>query len=184
MGMKSIKVGVVSILEKDAYKETKRMWRFFDREYDSKAVQNFPHPHLSFQGGICEDIKMVDANLKKLSVQIRPFLIKIEGINTFKNPDRVIFWEVVQTKTLSGIHKKIDALLRKYCSQTFELYSPQNWHPHVTLAHGDLTPNNFQKAKKDLENYHPRYKLKVHNICLAKWYGKDKIRIYKKYALE
>lgn len=182
--MRSIKVGVVSILEGDVYKETKRMWRFFDREYNSKAIQNFAHPHLSFQGGICEDIKMIDANLKKLSAQIKPFLIRIEGINSFKEPDRAIFIKVVRTKTLQRVHEKIDALLRKYCSQTFKLYSPQNWHPHVTLACEDLTQRNFQKAKKDLENYHPRYKLKVHNICLVKWYDKDKIRIYKKYVLK
>ncbi len=182
--MRSIKVGVVSVLEGETYKETKRRWRFFEREYNSRAIQNFAHPHLSFQGGLGEDIKMIDVDLKKLSYQIKPFLIRIEGINTFKEPDRAIFLEVVRTKILQRIHKKIDALLGKYCSRTFKLYSPQNWHPHVTLAHGDLTPNNFQKAKKDLENYHPRYKLKVHNICLVKWYDKDKIRIYKKYVLQ
>jgi 2'-5' RNA ligase len=183
--MKSIKVGVVSILEGKPYKETKRMWWYFDREYNSRAIQNFPHPHLSFQGGICDNINVLDANLKKLSAQIKPFIIRTEGIDTFKEPDRAIFLEVVPTKTLQRIHKKVDVLLRKYCSQTFKLYSPQNWHPHVTLAHGDLTQNKFQKAKKDLENYHPGYKLKVHNICLVRWYDKDKkIRIYKKYVLE
>lgn len=182
--MRSTKVGVVSILEGDVYNQAKRMWRFFEREYDSRAIQNFAHPHLSFQGGLCEDIKVIDADLRKLSARTKPFLIRIEGINTFKEPDRAIFLEVIQTKTLQGIHKKIDALLRKYCSPTFELYSPQNWHPHVTLAHGDLTLNNFQKAKKDLQNYHPRYKLKLHNICLVRWYDKDKIRIYKKFVLK
>ncbi|MCK4384962.1 MAG: 2'-5' RNA ligase family protein [candidate division Zixibacteria bacterium] len=181
--MRSLKVGVVSILEGDIYKEAKRLWRLFEKEYNSRAIQNFAHPHLSFQGGICEDIKIIDANLKKLSFQIKPFLIKIEGINVFEEPDRVIFMEVVRTKILQGIHKRIDSLLRKYCSQTFELFSPQNWYPHVTLACEDLTQNNFQKAKKDLENYHPRYKLKMSNICLVEWYDKDKIRIYKKYVL-
>jgi len=181
--MKSIKVGVVSVLAGEPYKETKKMWQLFEREYNTKAIQNFPHPHLSFQGGICEDIKIIVTNLKKLSLQIRPFLIRIEGIDTFKEPDPAIFLEVVRTKTLQRIHKKIDALLGKYRSGIFKLYSPQNWHPHVTLACKDLTPNNFQKAKKDLENYHPRYKLRVHNICLVRWYGEDKIRIYKDYVL-
>jgi 2'-5' RNA ligase len=182
--MKSIKVGVVSILEGVPYKETKRMWRFFEREYNSKGIQNFAHPHLSFQGGICEDIKVIDASLKKLSAQIKPFLIRVERVSTFKEPDRAIFLEVVQTRALQRVHKKIDALLQKYCSQTFKLFSPQNWHPHVTLACEDLTQSNFQRAKKDLENYHPRYKLKVHNVCLVKWYHKDKIRICRKYVLE
>lgn len=159
------------------------MWQFFEREYDSRAIQNFAHPHLSFQGGICEDIKMIDASLRKLSTKIKPFIIRIEGINTFKEPDRAIFLEVIPTKTLQRIHKNIHALLQKYCSKTFDLYSPQNWHPHVTLACEDLTSNNFKKAKKDLENYHPEYKLKVHNLCLVRWYDKDKIRVHKKYVL-
>ena len=182
--MKPIKIGVVSILEGDAYKETKRMWWLFEKKYNSWAIQNFPHPHLSFQGGICEDIKEIDADLKKLSLRMKPFLIRTEGINTFKKPERVIFWEVVKTKTLQRVHHKIDAFFRKYCSQTFELYSPQNWHPHVTLAHGDLSQGNFQKAKKDLENYHPKYKLKAHNICLVNWSDENKIKIYNKYVLK
>lgn len=161
------------------------MWRFFEKEYNSRAIQNFPHPHLSFQGGICQDIKVIDANLKKLSLRIKPFLIRTEGINTFKKPERVIFLEIIPTKILQRIHKKIDALFQKHCFQTFQLYSPQDLHPHITLAQGDLTPTNFQKAKKDLKNNHPQYKLKVHNICLVKWYDKDKrIRIYKKYVLK
>jgi 2'-5' RNA ligase len=183
--MKPAKVGVVSVPEGDAYKDTKRIWRLFEREYDSRAIQKFAHPHLSFQGGICEDIKIIDAGLKQLSDKIKPFLIRIDGINTFQEPDRAIFMEVVKTRTLQRIHQSIDALLLKHCLKTFGLYSPQNcWHPHVTFAHGDLTGSNLQKAKKDLENYHPRYKLKLHNICLVKWYHKDRIRIYKKYLLK
>lgn len=182
--MKPTKVGVVSVLEGDAYKDTKRTWRLFEKEYNCKAIQNFAHPHLSFQAGICEDIKIIDASLKKLSAKIKPFFVWIEGINTFEEPDRAIFMEVVKTRTLQRIHQSLDALLRKYCSQTFELYSPQSWHPHVTLACEDLSPSSFHKAKKDLENYRPRYKLKLHNICLVKWYGKDRIRIYRRYVLE
>ncbi len=182
--MKSTKVGVVSLLEGEACREAKRMWGLFEREYDSSAIQNFAHPHLSFQGGTCEDIGVIDAGLEYLSAHIKPFPVWIEGINTFQEPDRAIFMEVVKTKTLQRIHQRIDAWLRTCCSQVFELYSPRNWHPHVTLAHGDLTRRNLQKAKKDLENYHPRYKLKVHNTCLVKWYHKDRIRIYKKYVLE
>ena len=183
--MRSVKVGAVSILEGDAYKEVKRMWRFFEKEFNSRAIQNFPHPHLSFQGGICEDIKVIDADLEKLSARIKPFFIIVEGINTFEKPERAIFWEVIKTKPLQRVNQKIDASLQKYCSQTFQLYSPQHWHPHITLAQRDLTPTNFQKAQKDLRNYHPQYKLKVHNICLVRWYDNDKkIRIYKKYVLE
>jgi 2'-5' RNA ligase len=155
----------------------------FSREITTPGQFKISRPHLSFQGGICQDIRIIDASLKQLSAKIRPFLVWIEGLNTFQEPDRVIFMEVVRTRTLQRIHQSIDALLRKHCSQTFELCSPQSWHPHVTLACEDLSPSSFRKAKKDLENYRPRYKLKLHNICLVKWYQKDRIRIYKKYLL-
>ncbi len=160
------------------------MWRIFEREYGSSAIQRFPHPHLSFQGGICQDVSVIDSGLKRLCGHIKPFLVTVQGTNTFSKPDRAFFMEVLRTKNLQNIHKRIDALLRKYCSQTFELYSPESWYPHVTLADEDLAQNSLQKAKKDLENYDPRYKLKVRNICLVKWHGKDKIRIHKKYVLE
>lgn len=184
MGMRAIKLGVVSILEGEAYEETKKMWRLFERKYNSRAIQNFPQPHLSFQGGLSEDLKTIDSKLKILSSEISSFPITIGGINTFEKPERVIFLSVAKTKELQKIHKKIDNLLQKYCSQTFRFYTPQNWLPHITLAQDDLTPNRFRKAKKDLENYHPHYRLILHHICLVRWYDQDrKIRIHKKYVL-
>ncbi len=185
IGMKAIKIGVVSILEGEAYAETKRMWRFFEKEYDSKSIQNFPHPHISYQGGLCEDLRTIDLKLKHLSSEISPFPVTTGEINTFIKPERVIFLSVTRTKTLRVIQTKIDALLQRYCSRTFRFYTPQNWIPHITLAQRDLIPNHFRNAKKDLENYHPRHKLILHNICLVRWYDQDrKIRIHKKYVLE
>ena len=182
--MRAIKLGVVSILEGEAYQEIKKMWRLFEKEYDSKAIQNFPHPHLSFQAGISEDLKTIDAKLNILSSEINPFPITLGGIGTFEKPERVIFLSVTRAETIQRIHKKISDLLQKYCLQTFKFYTPSNWLPHVTLAQGDLTLNQFRKAKKDLENYHPHYKLILHNICLVRWYDQDrKIRIHKKYVL-
>jgi 2'-5' RNA ligase len=183
--MRTTKLGVVSILEGEAYNETKRMWRLFEKEYDSRAIQNFPHPHLSFQAGISEDLQAIDLHLKKLTSQISPIPVAIGGIDTFEKPERVIFLSVTRTKILQSIHKKIDKLLQKYCSQTFKFYSPQDWTPHITLAHGDITSHLFRKAKKDLENIRPLHKLVLHNVCLVRWYDKDRrIRIYKKYILE
>ncbi|MFH1336156.1 MAG: 2'-5' RNA ligase family protein [Candidatus Zixiibacteriota bacterium] len=182
--MKAIKLGVVSILEGEAYEETKIMWRLFEKKYDSKAIQNFPHPHLSFQGGISEDLKTVASKLEDLSSKINPFPITIGGIDTFEKPERVIFLSVTKTKILQSIHKKIDDLLQEYCSQAFRFCNPQDWTPHITLAQGDILPNHFRKAKKDLENYRPQHKLILHNICLVRWYDNGrKIRIHKKYVL-
>jgi 2'-5' RNA ligase len=182
--MREIKLGVVSILEGEAYAETRKMWRFFERKYDSKSIQNFPHPHLSFQGGMSEDLKAIDSKLEGLSSKINPFPVTIGGMGTFEKPERVIFLSVTRTKNLQGIHEKINDLLQKYCSQTFRFYTPPDWHPHVTLAQADLTLSQFRKAKKDLENYRLNYELTLHNICLVIWYDRGRrIRIHKKYVL-
>lgn len=182
--MKPIKVGVVSILEGETYAETKRMWRLFERKYGSKAIQNFPHPHVSFQGGLSENLKILVLKIDDLSSKINPFPVTIEGIDTFERPKRVIFLPVKRTKILRSIHKKIDELLQEYCSWTFRYYTPQNWIPHVTLAQRDITPTNFRNAKRYLENRRFNYELTIHNICLVRWYDQDrKIKIHKKYVL-
>jgi 2'-5' RNA ligase len=182
--MKVIKLGVVSILEGEAYAETKRMWRFFEKKYNSTAIQNFPHPHLSFQGGRSKNLKTIDAELQNLSREINPFPVTLRRIETFEKPERVIFLSVKRTRILRNIHKKIDALMQKHCSWTFPYYTPQNWIPHVTLAQRDLTPTDFRSAIKELENYRPQYELTMYNICLVTWYDQGrKIRIHKEYIL-
>jgi 2'-5' RNA ligase len=182
--MRTFKLGVVSILEGEAYVETKRMWRFFERKYDSKAIQNFPHPHISFQGGVSEDLRTIDSKLQNLSHEISPFTVTIGGVDTFEKPERVIFLSVKRTRILQSIHKKTDDLMQEHCSWTFRYYTPQNWIPHVTLAQRDITPTNFWYAKKYLENQRFKYELTIHNICLVRWYDQGrKIRIHKKYVL-
>jgi 2'-5' RNA ligase len=182
--MRTFKLGVVSVLEGEAYAETKRMWRLFEEKYYSTAIQNFPHPHLSFQGGISKNLKTIDSELQNLSHEINPFPVTIRGIETFEKPERVIFLSVKRTKILRGIHKKIDALLQTHCSWTFPYYTPQNWIPHVTLIQRDITPSDFRNAIRELENYRPQYELTLRNICLVIWYDQDrKIRIHKKYLL-
>ena len=122
--MRAIKIGVVSILEGEAYAEIKRMWQLFENEYDSMAIQNFPHPHLSFQGGTSRDLKTIDLKLQNLTSRMNPFPVVLGGIDTFEKPERVIFLSVAKTKELQKIHKKIDNLLQEYCSQTFRFYTP------------------------------------------------------------
>jgi 2'-5' RNA ligase len=182
--MSTFKIGVVSILEGEAYAETKRMWRFFEKQYGSKAIQNFPHPHLSFQGGKSKDLKTIDSKLQNLSREILPFPVIIRGIDTFKKPERVIFLSVRRTKILQSIHKKIDDLLQKYCTWTFRYYTPQNWIPHVTLAQKDITPADFRNAQEYLESLCLNYELTLCNLCLVRWYDQGrKIRIHNRYVL-
>ncbi|MHA1582110.1 MAG: hypothetical protein ACTSYM_06430 [Candidatus Baldrarchaeia archaeon] len=74
--------------------------------------------------------------------------------------------------------------MKSYCFKLFEYYTPKNWVPRITLAMGNLTKENFEMAWNELKNQKFRFKQRLHNLCVVKWYPNGKIKIVKKFDLK
>jgi 2'-5' RNA ligase len=103
----------------------------------------------------------VDAkNLRKIVDEIesackvtKPFVVRVHNIGYFTNEKQKfqtpysIFLKVVKDEPLV----KLNRILEKKIKKSGSLKS-RYFRPHITLAHGDLTRENFYKAKKNLWN--------------------------------
>lgn len=179
--MPSEKIAIVSNLEGQPYKDVRVLWKLFERKYLSKSIQAYSHPHVSFQSGTTPDVRQSKRDFENVASQIRPFQIEVMGARHFRKD--VIYLAVKRTRELAKIHKLINRFLDGQCQDLVELYTPKHWLPHVTLAMEDLTEENFEKAWMEFGGSNIRFKQRLHNICMVKWFPDGTIRIAKRYKL-
>jgi 2'-5' RNA ligase len=174
-------IGIVSNLEGQPYREVKKLWALFEREYNSRAIQSYSHPHFTYQIAKTSDVKRLKVDFQKVISRIAPFKIEVIGLRHFRKD--VIYLAVKKTRELARIHKLIHRFLEAECRDMLELYAPEHWIPHVTLAMEDLTEDNFNRAWKELSPSRIRFKQRVGNLCMVKFYPGGKIRIAERYNL-
>jgi 2'-5' RNA ligase len=174
-------IGIVSNIEGQPYRDIKRLWTLFERRYDSRAVRAYSHPHICYQAAKTSNVGQLKRDFQQLISQIRPFEIDVDGFRHFRKD--VIYLGVRKTRELTRTHKVINRFLEAHCQDLFELYFPEHWIPHITLAMEDLTEDNFKKAWREFQGSDIRYKQRVRNICMVKWYPDGKIKIVRRYEL-
>jgi len=174
-------IGILSILENKQYKEVKKLWKLFEKKYNSTGVQSFNHPNITFQCGKTSNIKQLTNDFQGIISAIKPYEINVSEIGHFNK--EAIYLKVKNSNNLLNINKLINRFLKNYCKELFENYNPQNWVPHITLAMNDLTNKNFENAWHELSNITIEFKQTLHNICIVKVFPDSKIRIIKKFEL-
>jgi 2'-5' RNA ligase len=179
--MSTEKIGIVSNLEGEPYRLVKRFWNLFERKFHSVAIQDYSHPHVSFQVARTHNVKELKKDFERIAANIRPFEIKVNGVRHFD--ENAIYLEVEKTARLLEIHRLIHGFLEDHCYELFEYYTPGIWVPHVTLAMEDLTKDNFKKAWSELKDTRVKFKQRLYNICMVKWYPDGKIKIARRYTL-
>ncbi len=84
----------------------------------------------------------IENKVLKLVSGFEPFNINLSGFGEFNN--KVIFIEVEKNEDLEIFYKAFSAF---FTGIGFELTAMNKFfHPHVTVAFRDLTPENFKKA--------------------------------------
>jgi 2'-5' RNA ligase len=174
-------IGIVANLRGQPYREVRRLWALFERKYGCKAIQAYSHPHVSFQAAKTRDIRRLKADFSEVVSQIGPFELEVNGVRHFRKD--VIYLPVRRTRELVKIHKQVHRFLETHCQDLFELYAPEHWIPHVTLAMEDLTEDDFEKAWMELKASKVRFKQRLHQICMVKFHPDGKIRIANRYQL-
>ena len=68
-----------------------------------------------------------------------------------------------------GVLSILKGDLKDEVIRLWSLYLPENWVPHITLAMGDLTDENFERAKHDLMTFHPYFRQTISSIALVRF---------------
>lgn len=120
----------------------------FARNYGSSAaLKTMPHITLQspFKRSPETEVEM-HLRLQEFFEKYKAFDIELNNFNCFDNKtNKVIFADVVKNEQLFQLHKALMYFLQTELKFT-PRETPYSFHPHITLAYRDLTPENFSKA--------------------------------------
>ncbi len=126
------------------------------------ATHRDHHPHVTLT--VAERITVNDAARRVLAGLVGTAL-ELPVLGAFPGPASVLFLGVAKSPALAAAHQALYTALGEDLAQPWELYLPEHWVPHCTLAMS-LDTGELQRALGALHP-HPARTLRVARINLV-----------------
>ncbi len=159
-------LAIASLLDPDADQKTRNVWQILEEKCGLFEIKTAPFPHFSWFG--CDDLLWGPARqkIKSISRSLPSFTVRTTGYGLFTGPVPVLYIALAKTMDLTEVHDKLWRRLEKYFIGVNELYTPEQWVPHITIAHGDLTPENISCAIRELAFVPSEFEITVNNLSI------------------
>jgi 2'-5' RNA ligase len=160
---------VVSLFEQETQDKIEQIWKLLNQYFGIESMYATPIPHYSYHVSSNYEKEKVKKVLEHAASSVAPFSVKTAGIGIFPGELPVLFMPVVRTPQLTKLHQLLWDGLGCACDMSVgssPLYSPENWIPHVTLAHGDIHVGNLCRIIRMLQTKVSSWEISVDNISL------------------
>lgn len=136
---------------------------FAERFGAERAHNSFPHitliPPFNYDG---QNESEVTGRLMKMELTVSPFEIYLRNFNCFNKPKSpVIFLEPEANTTLQKLYLEVNAAMSIF-------NYAQHFHPHLTVAFRDLSPQAFINAWSEYRYKKADFHFRVERISLYK----------------
>ena len=120
------------------------LWQDLKEKFGLQYIENITVPHFTWH--ICDtyELNAVTPLLERIAAEIEPFEILVEDVGTFISQSPVVYLKIKPNPQLIKLHTRLWQELLPYAHEPNMLYSPSMWHPHVTLALQDLSPEQLE----------------------------------------
>ncbi len=143
-------IAIATLLEFSANSKTERTWQRLERECGLSGIKIAPMPHLSWQVAEDYDLEKINSVLKDVAEKIPPFFVQGIGLGIFTKEIPVLYYALMKTKALIEIHQRLWEGVSECADGLQQVYSPDTWIPHITLAYKDVIPDKLACAVMDL----------------------------------
>ena len=154
---------IAAVPHEELHQKAKIISKDFAERFNSvKSFENFPHITIIRPFNFDENQEgiLVD-QFHLMNLKSKPFEVFLKDFGCFshsKNP--VIFIKPESTTELQSLYDEVQS--------NFEFHAQAKFHPHLTVAYRDLTPENFQKAWAEYQSKTFENSFLVDKICLFK----------------
>jgi 2'-5' RNA ligase len=172
---------VVSLLEATAYSRIEAMWRVLELKCGLKGIKNTPYPHFSWHVAEGYALEPVNAAIEAMSIPIRPFVVRTSGLGIFTGQEPVIYLLISKTEKLLRFHKALWKRIDPLARGSKSYYSPEQWVPHITLAHSDVNKKSLLCALEELAFIPFSWEVKIENLAIVGQSGDEVGRLISRF---
>lgn len=156
--------GIVSILNEPHHEKVLELWRQMKRQFGVGRPEATAVPHFSYHIAPTYDLVAVKQILQETAVSTHPFTVQTEGLGIFTGENPVLYIPVTCNPALMALHNILWPRLQAVSQDAPNYYAPTNWFPHITLGHGDITPENLGSIVTWLNSQSLAWSLQVDNL--------------------
>jgi 2'-5' RNA ligase len=149
-----------------------------EQEYIAKnwgpkhALRTPPHitviPPIALSSG---EVGLLFGMAEAIAAAMSPFKMKLRNYGSFR--PRVVFINPIISPELQELYEIWDQALRSKMPHVFDTYPIRPYHPHITLAHKDVSPEQFQRMWNfySRKEYHASFDVSGFSILEHKDHG-------------
>ena len=155
--------GIVSLLDDPYAQIVHDIWDELKTKCGIAGTQVPQFPHFSYHvaGRYDETLRPL---LKKIAAGQKTFKVNTAGLGIFNGGNPVVFVSLVRDSALSQFHESIYPVLSSTTTTSLAYYEPRMWMPHITLAQGDLTPQNLPDVIRVLNDRDFDWEISINNL--------------------
>jgi 2'-5' RNA ligase len=165
--------GVVSLLDPQSRRLVESIWVELENEFGLSSAYVPRIAHFSYQIAEEYNVKRLGAALEQLAQAQRPFHVRTSGLGLFTGSSPVLYIPIVRNPQLTQLHAAVCQAIDGAGTGQSDLYSPENWIPHITLAQGDLGKDNLPRLVRWLTDREFAWQIPVTNIGLIYHTGNE-----------
>jgi 2'-5' RNA ligase len=166
--------GVVSLLDDRHYALVEALWEELGQKFDVRGMYVVTYPHFSFQVAARYDDEACERVLRELAARTRPFRVRTAGLGVFTVASPILYIPVIRSPALSALHAEVwRGISQTVPGAVAHYYSPEEWVPHITLAHGDIDPDKLAAIVRVLSQRNFHWELTVNNLAVIYDTGKE-----------
>ena len=158
--------GLVSLLPAPYYEEVKLIWKELRETYGLRGIEITPFPHFSWQIAENYDFTELGFIMQEVCTRTAPIKVRTSGLGIFTGPKPVIFIPVIKNNSLTKVHKDIWNLALDYSTGLSNLYHPDLWMPHISLAYEDVDPRIVGQITGALADKDLIWEMNIDNLAL------------------
>jgi 2'-5' RNA ligase len=156
--------GVASLLDKPITARVMKTWDELENRCGLTGVKITPFPHFSWQVTEDYDLLALDTILKKVARNTAPFVIHTAGLGLFTGASPVIYVAIIKDEHLLNFHKTLWNQINAVSVHPEPYYAPDQWVPHITLAYGDVRPDNLDCITQSLVFQSFEWTIRIDNL--------------------
>jgi 2'-5' RNA ligase len=159
--------GIVSLLDHCHAAQVAAVWASVQDRLGLQGMDAPPLPHVSYHVAEQYEVDLVAPLVRTFATHTAPVEVVTTGLGIFtRGLQPVLYITVARHPGLSALQAALWPTLAALSAGIIAYYHPDQWVPHITLHHGNLSADALAEAVRFLSQWDFTWRLRLDNLTL------------------